>query len=550
MYKLIEYKKRVLLAFLLLFTSSVLSTESSFEIAPNSFEQITTHVESIELHRQERWRLLLHAVTVPQINDPKFLLSEPKFDYKSELLATIEQLLSTENLSSDHHASCRFPARKYFIEQELAKHQINVSFPQANCTGLKTYIDYVPFEDLELVFASSDLNSATSMMGHIFLKVSGTSSRNNYVEHALSFYNEITSNNPVKLAYDGLISGMPGYFLVKPYQSVKHRYIAEEERNLWHYPIKADEYASQLLRLHLWELKDIDIRYLFQSYNCATLTLYILGLIEPAVLNKEDIWVTPIDVVKASQQANILDTPSVLLATNWGNMALPLSVPDQLQPDSSAYLAIGKRAQQTVLELGFLPASHKLEYDNRLNGYESELKMLDLSVLINVDEQSLKLKQLGLYSVTTLAMNPSKVFNASHFSVGIDSVYTSPESTDRYSNLQYYLKLNYGIGLSKRTLMSTVYTMLDMTLATDLSDSYFSLAPRVGMLAYVGDKNKVQFEISRVFNEINIGQHRTSLSSQWTYYLKGNKVVALKIATEQSPSFKEKSFMVSFDWLF
>ena len=135
------------------------------------------------------WSLLLHSVNnQAQVTDPKFLLSHADFSLEKELSLTLQ--------AYQHNPSetfCRFPARlTYLAEQgfvKLAPERFEL------CKDLKQFIDFVPMDSLELVYASEVLSSATSMMGHVFLKASGRNFRGTPVAHSLAYFTEITSLN-------------------------------------------------------------------------------------------------------------------------------------------------------------------------------------------------------------------------------------------------------------------------------------------------------------------------------------------------------------------
>lgn len=261
------------------------------------------HATTIEQISDRTWSLLLHLwQDQPQIQHPAFILSGHQFSAEAELKQTLALAQA-----DPYQAFCRFPARLTY----LASRQYLV-LPEdrfAHCPELQKFIDHVPFTELELVYASEVLSSASSMLGHIFIKASGQNQRGTAVAHSLAFFTEITTLNPAKLIVESTISGMPGFFSVRPFSTDVAQYRDLEQRNLWQFRLQASAEAKQLLQLHIWELHQIHLTYLFQSFNCATLTLEMLALLSPELMQQRHHIVSPADVVKAvSQQQLVLET--------------------------------------------------------------------------------------------------------------------------------------------------------------------------------------------------------------------------------------------------
>lgn len=257
------------------------------------------------------WNRLIHGWEgKAQITDSSFLLSSGQFSPSLELEKTLALIQS--DLTA---AYCRFPARVTFLASEL-----KFTLPKelmAQCGELKRFIEFVPFQKLELVFSSEVTSSASSMMGHIFLKASGHNSGGSEVAHSLAYFTEIKTLNPLKLMYQSLISGMEGYFLVRPFYKDVIQYKENEQRNLWQFELDADPDAIKLLQLHLWELKEVDITYYFQSFNCATLTLEMLALLKPDVLLERSLFVSPVDVVKAALNKDLVKSTNIDTSDTW-----------------------------------------------------------------------------------------------------------------------------------------------------------------------------------------------------------------------------------------
>ncbi|AZZ99834.1 DUF4105 domain-containing protein [Pseudoalteromonas sp. R3] len=276
---------------------------------------VANTTEALEhLANSKQWHLLLHLDSngVPQITDPHFILSSQSdhFSAKAELNKTL--LLMDEDIN---RAYCLFPARVTLISQTTGR--MLPADALQHCPELKQFLDYVPFDSLTLVFASEVVTSASSMMGHIFFKAEGKNYKGTDVAHSLAYFTEITTFNPFKLLVESTYTGMPGFFSVRPFAKDLIKYRDIEQRSLWQYKLKAEAEKLSLLQLHLWELKGKELVYYFQSYNCATMTLELLALLNNDILAEKGGIVSPLDVVKAAKKHQQVDTINVDASDLW-----------------------------------------------------------------------------------------------------------------------------------------------------------------------------------------------------------------------------------------
>lgn len=299
-------KSQFLLAFILLLYSTVASAAL--------INQTIVKAQSIGLHKDPKWRALIHYHQNEfNITDTNFLLASSKASPLTEMVETIQYYFQ-----NSQRALCKYPARIYFLNTRLSFiKDFDIKHAFSHCKKLSTFLNFVPFHKVKLNFASEVLSSASSMMGHIFISAEGVNVKNNNVAHSVSFFTEISTFNPIALIYDGTISGMPGFFMVRPYKVDKRQYVENEQRNLWSYELNISEFDRKLMQLHIWELQDINFKYTFQSYNCATLTMHLLALSTPEVLDEIKLFVSPVDVVKASKKKGLVISEGVFLAEEW-----------------------------------------------------------------------------------------------------------------------------------------------------------------------------------------------------------------------------------------
>ena len=253
------------------------------------------------------WQALLHSEHQhANISDPTFLLSHDRFSTTAEMALTLEALYSQPQ------AVCRFPARYWWLKQKLPLPEL----PLDTCPDVQDFRSKAPMDTLSLVFVSETLTQPSSMMGHAFLKLSGQNAQGQTLAHAVSFYTDADTVNLPKLLFDSLVTGKQGYFALTPYQEQQSRYTDSEERNVWEYDLKLDSWQRELVRLHLLELKQSELRYFFQNYNCATVVRFIMAL-SSQLPEQGQGWVTPKDLVRVANEASLIGEQRTITPSRW-----------------------------------------------------------------------------------------------------------------------------------------------------------------------------------------------------------------------------------------
>ncbi|MEY2838835.1 MAG: hypothetical protein RJB60_1134 [Pseudomonadota bacterium] len=282
--------------------------------------RLVAQAQALRLHQDPVWAALLHVQQgMPSTQDPHFILTLGHFSVEAELHATLEHLYG----GAVPNAVCRFPARHAWIRKHLPQAP---DLPLLACADLNEFMRRVPFEQVSLVYASENLSQPSSMMGHLFLKVAGAHSQGQSVEHAIAFFTDVDTYNLPKLMLDSLVLGMPGHFALSPYEDEVNTYVRKEQRSLWEYELKLDDFNRELLRLHLIELKQTTFTYYFHRYNCATLVKHVLALAAPRVLDVPDFITTPKDVIKLADAAGVIANTSVKTPARWRVRAMAQSL--------------------------------------------------------------------------------------------------------------------------------------------------------------------------------------------------------------------------------
>lgn len=305
------FKKSGLIAafFLLLVRlASAGGIHSPEHINVTEINRIKAAAQNLQLHESPVWSALLHVNNrLPNIADPNFLLSLPNFSLASELQQTLDFLYL-----GDRANICRFPARYLWLRQQLNAPEL----PLDTCPDIVEFRQKAPLDNIALIFASESISQPASMLGHAFLKFSGSNEQGQEVSHAISFYTDADTINLPKLLFDSMVVGKRGYFSLEPYHEKQQLYVDIEQRNVWEYQLTLTDFQRELIRLHLLELKQIRLTYFFQKYNCATLLNFILALTGKP-MSEDNWWITPKDLIKNAEQAELISSTRVITPSRW-----------------------------------------------------------------------------------------------------------------------------------------------------------------------------------------------------------------------------------------
>lgn len=265
-----------------------------------------------QISNSREWKALLYYKKSSFIiKDQSFYLSDER-TIDSELRRLILEIKNNKSVI------CRFPARYTYLTTVL-----DYSIDELkNCNELNEFKRRAPLNRASVVFASENISIPSSMMGHIYLKIEGVNHLQKHVEHAISFFTDVDDYNIPKLIFDTLIVGKKGFYALTPNAPLIRKYLMEEERNVWEYDLNLNSYQKELLHNHLYELKNINLRYYFHTFNCATLIDKIINVISPTNDSNNYLWITPLDIVRNVKNRNLLDTTSVYLANKWKIKAL------------------------------------------------------------------------------------------------------------------------------------------------------------------------------------------------------------------------------------
>ncbi len=285
-------------------------------------------------------------------DDAFFLANTGDTDPQAEMLATIEGLFDTRNTGNEH-AQCRFPARRTWLEQQLAIQGL----PSVRCPLYDEWRGMIHAGSVVLVFPAHHLNSPSSMFGHTLLRLDSKPDREHtdWLAFGVNFgANVPAGDNSILYAYRGLTGGYPGQFIVEPYFKKIQEYNRDENRDIWEYPLNLTQEETTRLVTHLWELKDINFDYFFFTENCSYRLLELLEVARPGTELTDEFVISaiPIDTVRAVERGGFISSTRYrpAMATRLKHQLAAL--PDDLRP---LLIQLAEAPHTTAKELNQLP---------------------------------------------------------------------------------------------------------------------------------------------------------------------------------------------------
>ncbi|MBK6548084.1 MAG: DUF4105 domain-containing protein [Arcobacter sp.] len=271
-------------------------------------ENFEIEIEEKKLYNSHIWKSLLHINDdKPSINSKDFLLSFNNFSLKNELISNIEKI------KTDKNYPCKFPARYFWITKEFP----SLKNDKNKCKEFDEYLEKTNLSSLDLIFVSENIKNPSSMMGHVFFKINGIYQGKSR-ENAISFFTILNHLNIPLLAYESMIKGMQGYFILSPYQKQIYTYVNEEERNVWEYKLNLTQEQQNLIYYHFWELKDIDIIYFFTNFNCATIIDNMLAITSENYYKENPVfWTTPKNVINKANRFGLINNTKMIPSVEW-----------------------------------------------------------------------------------------------------------------------------------------------------------------------------------------------------------------------------------------
>lgn len=343
-----------------------------------------------------------------------------------------QTLNSKDNTNLENSTLCKYPARLYFIAQNLDDEAFNALIDTDKCEGLNEFLQLVPLDELGLEFAAESEIYPGSAMGHIFLHLRGQTKQDfnatangetlvrkkgDKQDYAMSYFAMMSEFfNP--LDYVGALSGtLKGFYALNPYENAEIDYLENEQRSLYIYKVLANKTQLRLFALHLWELKDKQISYNFITHNCTDGIESILALLDSGFAYKRPKpFITPTEYIRHLVKAGKIEFSELKAPPNKQKFVQEFGSNDILNTRKSSKISFGLTHQGGSARQGFLYfAPIYSDIKNANNAYkeliESRLASLELRFAgLDKDEKFKvflhKIELLHLFSVAdTLRTN-------------------------------------------------------------------------------------------------------------------------------------------------
>jgi len=335
----------------------------------NNVKQILLKAKNMRLAENPVWSKLLHYEKREKnsvvISNDFFLASNGKNNPESELTETIKAYFLPWGKNPDTHPRCRFPARYYWLSQQL--NLPDYKLPEEKCQRLKKWALFKEVKSVSLILISSYLGNPASTFGHSILKLNTDA-----VDDPLGFfdlsvnYGAMVPENENTLLYvlRGLFGGYKAGFSDKYFYTEDLTYSHTEQRDMWNYKLALTDYQRILLILHIWEILGKKFIYYFLNKNCA----YRLGELVDLVLEE--------DLV----QNNLFWYP-------------PVKLFHRLNDIDKKRLKVKKR--KLVKSVSFIPSRQRILYNRLKILSKRELKTFNAIIAAGPQSISRKLKNFS-----------------------------------------------------------------------------------------------------------------------------------------------------------
>ncbi len=328
------------------------------------FEKLLT----LPIYATQEWRALLHYDKYQSSihkTSPFFLHKKGYKNPKSEYEETLRLLFAKNpNANVDSNANsntksiaksstsfvvdsntksiaCIYPARmqaiKTYITQnahiyDIREGQLRLFDEMTDihkCASLQDFLDIVPLEKIFIEFAAESDIYPGSSMGHLFLHLQGamqkdiirvfedtpfSRTKGQIQDYSMSYYATMSEVfNPLDYIR-AIVGNLKGYYALSPYASTASQYLNDDKRSIYRYEIKASKEDLKLFALHLWELKDKQIKYSFIKHNCTNGIEKILAVLDlDNIYHSKKLFSTPVQYLQHLDKKGKITLDEVLL---------------------------------------------------------------------------------------------------------------------------------------------------------------------------------------------------------------------------------------------
>ncbi len=276
--------------------------------ANQQITSILAKADQLALDKKPTWLRLLHFKSnwqqgqASEILSPLFFLSNKKpanITPKAELEATLRAFFKTVGKDPNLHAQCRFPARFFWLQQQLQwdKKQL----PQVRCNRLQNWAKFSSLDSVSFVLVGGYFGNPASTFGHLLVKLNNSeykSSSGNLLDQTVNYGAQVPDNETIPVyIIKGLFGGYVSRFRDKVFYKQDRVYSRQELRDMWEYQLNLSLEQQRFLVYHLWEVMGMESTYYFLKKNCAYRIAELLELVTGEKLKTEyQPWYLPISL--------------------------------------------------------------------------------------------------------------------------------------------------------------------------------------------------------------------------------------------------------------
>lgn len=289
------------------------SVNSLIELAKQ--KNLASHPTWLRLHYYKPDRILKDSKASAKVSyqskvsNPDFFISKQgQTNPQAELEAFIKATV-TQGVEGEDSVACRFPARTYWLKEQLGLEQV-----QPNCPDFDAWLKKLDPQKLSVVFAEEYPDRPVSAFGHSLMLIDSTASLADPKAidkaHAL---NDTVAGDPddsfIKYAINSAFGGYPNDITIEPYPQKLADYLQNDNRDVWTYGLKLTQAEIQQIMRHVYETKDLELPYYFTMDNCASEILRYIDVVRPNgnLLDEFKLAVVPSDVVRLLQKEGLID---------------------------------------------------------------------------------------------------------------------------------------------------------------------------------------------------------------------------------------------------
>ena len=469
-----------------------------------------------------------------KIQNPKDTNQSKQDEIQSANAQTSAQTLDLKDSAKlENSVLCKYPARLYFIAQNLDDEAFNALIDTGKCEGLNEFLQLVPLDELGLEFAAESEIYPGSAMGHIFLHLRGQTKQDfnatangetlvrkkgDRQDYAMSYFAMMSEFfNP--LDYVGALSGtLKGFYALNPYENAELDYLENEQRSLYIYKVRANAAQLRLFALHLWELKDKQISYNFITHNCTDGIESILALLDSGFAYKRPKpFITPTEYIRHLVNADKIEFSELKTPPNKQKFVQKFGSNDILSTRKSSKISFGLTHFNGSARQGFLYfAPIYSDLKNANNAYkeliESRLASLELRFAgLDKDDKFKaflhKIELLHLFSVAdTLRTNSlSKLislrFEPNLYAKGANKSFKGEQN----ERTRLFPTLDLGLGVGAYAGAFGFYALGDLGYRYELTHNPFVSLKSGVVASFEGFKFIGEYQIYYDFNDNNRG---------------------------------------------